>query len=631
MKSFVLFLFLFFQGFAIDNSRAHFQSETDSVSVYYDKSKEEGIGIKLKLSYIEKSIFFGRKSNSTRLYLKSLSRKASIYRESDEYDKAFKALTNLRSEALMLNNINYQALSYKKEGKYYKEQGLMSESLSSYLKSLDLYREIENIDQVIDISKSIADIQNDIGLYSQSEIVAIQAEDFAISHKNRNNKELTWIYNALGRSFKERGHYGEALTNYKKAFLQDTSNYSRISIIQNKALIYMEKCEYVKASNLLDSLKNSVSPVKKPKIYSRVLSNFSKAQFLSNGPGPLLEKDFLKAYEIRKSLKEVRGTYSSCIHLAQYYQSTNRGKVVRYAKEALKLADKFNSYSAKLEALEYLIEFSEGQEVKYYAQKQSRVYSEFNDQRNQVSEEYASYRYNYERVEKELIRNEAKSNLRILGLIFSIIIIIVLSTSSIAYLNQKSKQKQLQERYLTESRISKKIHDELANDVFQVMSQLELQKAPDETLDQLDGIYQKTRDISKEHQPIDTNTPFPKTLSTMLSSLVPEHAKLVLRGLDNFKWETLNMQKKTELYRSLQELMTNMKRHSQATHITIAFTKVGQALKIRYSDNGVGIQTANYQKGGLQNVESRIASIKGILTFETDDISGLKAEIQIPV
>lgn len=84
------------------------------------------------------------------------------------------------------------------------------------------------------------------------------------------------------------------------------------------------------------------------------------------------------------------------------------------------------------------------------------------------------------------------------------------------------------------------------------------------------------------------------------------------------------------MYRVLQELMVNMKKHSQCTIASITFTTSNKQLQINYSDNGIGTDNLINLKNGLQNAENRILSINGTLTFDTALNKGFKVKIQIP-
>jgi len=576
--------------------------------------------------------------------------KRNAFRKEKIYDSAIVYTQKLIPQYEAIDDSIMLAKSYHRLGFYNKKIFDFTKSFESLNKSFILYAKLKDSIQAGNRLVDMSDIQAYLGDYIGSEIMAIDALRYL--DQTDNYKNIAGAYQSIAVNKKERGYFLEAQKWNQKAIdlLSDSiaknkiAEFGAIEFFNTNANIQVKQGNYTKGIEIYSDLLKNKTEVKINNVQrARLKDNLGFSMWLNDSLDIESIKLMREALQLRNDLDHTSGLIASNIHLAKYYSLSDPYFAMKYVSNALENAKKIGNAVAIMEALEILIGLKN--KLNENVNTESELYITTNSNleiiKNRNRNIYEATKYRSDQLEKEkliALQQKTESDLgkqkadnKNLILLFTTILLGLLSLGIYYRQNQKSKQKQLQERYLTESRISKKIHDELANDVFQVMSQLELQKAPDETLDQLDGIYQKTRDISKEHQPIDTNTSFPKTLSTMLSSLVPEHAKLVLRGLDNFKWEMLNMQKKTELYRSLQELMTNMKRHSQATHITIAFTKVDQVLKIYYSDNGVGIQTANYQKGGLQNVESRIASIKGILTFETDDISGLKAEIQIPV
>ncbi len=194
----------------------------------------------------------------------------------------------------------------------------------------------------------------------------------------------------------------------------------------------------------------------------------------------------------------------------------------------------------------------------------------------------------------------------------------------------RHKREKIREIYNTETRISKVIHDELANDVYNVMSGLE-GIAPAETMDKLEHIYSLTRNISRENMQIDTGPGYLDHLTALLSAICPEDARLIISGR-TISLNDLNPEKKFVVYRVLQEIMVNMKKHSRASLVALVITEEKKYLKIDYSDNGEGTTRQAIQNGnGLQNVENRISSINGKLTFETEKTKGLKIMILIPV
>lgn len=74
--------------------------------------------------------------------------------------------------------------------------------------------------------------------------------------------------------------------------------------------------------------------------------------------------------------------------------------------------------------------------------------------------------------------------------------------------------------------------------------------------------------------------------------------------------------------------MVNMKKHSKCSLVFVAIISNKDTLEIKYSDNGIGLEQEK-NKIGLQNVENRIKSINGTITFELNN--GLKVKINIPI
>jgi signal transduction histidine kinase len=89
---------------------------------------------------------------------------------------------------------------------------------------------------------------------------------------------------------------------------------------------------------------------------------------------------------------------------------------------------------------------------------------------------------------------------------------------------------------------------------------------------------------------------------------------------------------KITVYRVLQELLVNMKKHSQCSLVVLTFKKNENKLQIDYSDNGIGatIEELNL-KNGLRNVENRIQAIKGTITFDSKSDKGFKVYITFPI
>lgn len=85
------------------------------------------------------------------------------------------------------------------------------------------------------------------------------------------------------------------------------------------------------------------------------------------------------------------------------------------------------------------------------------------------------------------------------------------------------------------------------------------------------------------------------------------------------------------IFRIIQELLTNSIKHSFAKNITIHINSFDDILNIVYEDDGVGFSYDPLQSGlGLDNIESRIQSVKGSLKFDSGKF-GISYTIDIPI
>ncbi|MDQ6532068.1 ATP-binding protein [Flavobacterium sp. LHD-85] len=181
----------------------------------------------------------------------------------------------------------------------------------------------------------------------------------------------------------------------------------------------------------------------------------------------------------------------------------------------------------------------------------------------------------------------------------------------------------------------KKIHDELANDVFQVIAfaesqPLSVENTKENLLQKLDDIYSRVRGISRENNSIDTGENFTHSIKEMLSAYNTRERNIMVTNLENINWENIDDIKKITISRILQELMVNMKKHSEASIVVIRFDSDQKSISINYRDNGKGCEKSMVVKNGLQNMSNRVLAINGTFDIETEPDKGFKVKISMP-
>ncbi|WP_168203101.1 PAS domain-containing sensor histidine kinase [Marinobacter fonticola] len=89
----------------------------------------------------------------------------------------------------------------------------------------------------------------------------------------------------------------------------------------------------------------------------------------------------------------------------------------------------------------------------------------------------------------------------------------------------------------------------------------------------------------------------------------------------------------TALYRILQECMTNISRHAQATTVTIDYEETLERAKLEVADNGIGFDASRRQAAGfgLVGMRERVAMLDGELSVDSSIGSGTRIVVTLPL
>ena len=470
--------------------------------------------------------------------------------------------------------------------------------------------------------QNLARIQMRLGYTSESELLHLECIDLLAELENKTAwTEIcyTTSISELGRIYRERKDYSQSLALYDEALTTANLPADRAVLLNNKGYVYEFKNELETALSLYKAAYSKALESANTVEIARTLSNLSFIQSQLHIPNA--EKGLIEALDLRLKDQYPNGMISSYNHLTRFYKEAKDSlNMKRYSDKFLETARITGVAEHLQSALRLKVETGETD----YA----LPYINLNDSLNNLEEEQRNnfnyYVYQYDKKEKDLKESQLDNERMLYLLLF-----IALASISIYFiLSYKHKKEKLQEVYKTETRISRKIHDEVANDVYHVMTQLQTgSNSSIELLDHLENIYMRTRDISKQNSSIDLHIPYTELLSDLFLSYKNEKVTIITKGLQLVDWKNLRNVQKPTVYRVLQELLTNMRKHSEASFVFINFSSTGNSININYKDNGMG---ADLVKGnGLQNIENRIHSINGTIAFESEIGKGFKAIITI--
>jgi signal transduction histidine kinase len=487
----------------------------------------------------------------------------------------------------------------------------------------------------------IATIQQIQGDYASSETSATEAISFF--NKKADGQYKIAIYNLLGINYENLFDYETAICYYREAYNLAENKLQKVILKNNIAVVYLDQNKYQQAVTILLPLTKESEVQENKENYARILDNLGYSYFRLKDPQSLSYLN--QSLKIRELIRDDFGLTKSYIHLSEFYKNLDAKLSYSYSKQAYTTATKINNVEDRLKSLTLLMQNN----IRNDSKKNSEIYLRINDSLNKARQkaknQFAKIKYDSTKEKNENLVLKAQKAENALELerqknknyisYFFIFLGIITTTLYYYYWQKKNKKEKQKAVYESETRISKKLHDELANDVYQTMAFAETQDLQNpikkETLlGSLDKIYALTRNISRENSRIETGAKFEEELKEMLSGYNNDHVKIIIKDNGDINWQKIEAEKKIALHRVLQELMVNMKKHSQCSFAVISFDSNEKYIKINYSDDGIGIKDSLILKNGLSNVENRIHTINGTIIFDSETTKGFKVKITIP-
>jgi len=474
-----------------------------------------------------------------------------------------------------------------------------------------------------------------MGFTHESELIAVNALRLLENVKDREGVVDTRrrLYNQLGMTYRRIEDYDNALKFYNKALALKDKIDDKIAIVSNIANIYADSEDFKKAVEISIPYYDEALQIETKSIKTIFIDNLGYFQAKIGNPDAL--KNMEIALKIREEIQDLTGLFSSYRHLTLYYLDIKDSvKSKAYSKKLMEISDKLNAPKFTLEALRLQLRFQDNPDFERYITLANEI-----ERKKQLQENnFAAIKYNYDEKEKEAQKlalqfkdSQIKAEQEKLNkIIYQGVALFGLLLTVFLYFIIKAKHRKdkLQQVYNTETRISKKVHDEVANDIYYVMTKMQNNNLDkDDVLDDLEDVYNKTRDISNENSIIDLQGTFEDHLKDLLLRYKNDDVNILTKDLNKIDWDIIGNDKKIVLHRVLQELMTNMRKHSKASLVVLTFVQTGKKIEIDYKDNGIG--TNLIKSNGLLNTENRMESISGTIIFESKANEGFKARLTL--
>ncbi|CAA9201441.1 hypothetical protein FLACOL7796_03772 [Flavobacterium collinsii] len=512
-----------------------------------------------------------------------------------------------------------------------------------YNKLKFLCNPVTDSENYINSLNRMAEIQQDHADYVGSENTIKEA----LPHlKHAKKQSQIWsTYVILSINYLNTYDYKNAILYNQKALRLKTEEWRKLTAKNNIAVILMEEKKYYEALQIFLFLITKKEVVDNNQFQGKALDNIGYCYLKTHNLDEALYY-FKKSLEIRQKQNLSFDLGKSYQHFAEFYEESNSALAKKYMLLSYERFRSINNIDERLSSLKLIIKNSSDQELKKYSIIYVNLIDSIFEVRQKAKNQYAKIKYDSRKEKNENLRlkthkleNEIQlERQRNRNIISYIIIAFCLSLVTVLYfyLSSKGTKEKIEATYNSETRIAKKLHDELANDIYHTMAfaenkNLALAENRNHLLNNLDAIYARTRDISKENTAITTDKNFASVLNEMIIGFNTTNINLAINNLDSINWQDIEKNTKVTIYRVLQELLVNMKKHSNATLVEINFKTLDKNIIINYTDNGKGIDVNNMIfKNGLHNVESKVLAIKGEIDIDSAPEKGFRVFIKFP-
>lgn len=259
----------------------------------------------------------------------------------------------------------------------------------------------------------------------------------------------------------------------------------------------------------------------------------------------------------------------------------------------------------------------------------------------QVNKELSDLTAKYETKEKELeivrlnqinLEQEARTmRWTIATLVFAFALIILFLYYAFRRKRlQKEQEFRLAQRYIEglekeRTRLAKELHDGVCNDLLGIGMQMQCMQPTDKAKNELLGLLEQVRGdvrfISHELMPpkFQNVTLLDAAESYVQHLVAPSSIQLSFsQESKNMEWRQVPEQVAYEVYRILQEILSNAIKHSGATEINVSLMLESKKLTLLVEDNGKEYRnTRIVGKGiGLTTIQERVKAINATMTTE---------------
>ncbi len=590
---------------------------------------------------------------------------------------------NTRRNILAYNilAINYKNKGLIEESRKWHQKGIVETKKYNevdlyymHLHGLALcYSELENYEQALKLFEECLNHKENqeiiYGSYINISSIYANFKKFEISNK--------YLLKARKLAEEDKSYYALAVIN-----LNLGDNYQEVKDHKKAITHYQKAAEISKKYNFPHTTIITMTKIGKMLI---ITGRYQDAELiLSESLYKAKEKGLLSSqidlYKNLKYLAEQNGDYKNALHFTtEYFTLKDSLNTLQKDKEILKFEVKFQTLTKEKEIKllqaensNRILELKNKEENLKNLKLQQKIKNKENENSileiKSISEKLENENIILKKDSelKQLQALKQKSIKNILIYSFLIIMIPVIALLVIYYQKLRAqkelakKQKEISEQKISSlvmdqelkmikgsigikdqerKRIAQELHDSIGGNLASIKLQLNnsVYHKNNEFLtlinDQIDDTYNQVRDISHNLIPKTfTNNNFCDVLEDYLKNIGnASNLNILFISHPRQKIDLLRENIRLEVFKIVQELITNTIKHAKAKSIELQLNLVKTELNILFEDDGVGFDTEKITEGlGFRSIKNRLKSISGKLHIDSVIDRGTIINIAIP-
>ncbi len=580
------------------------------------------------------------------------------------------ALKLYREVILICNAISYKngtILAYVRAGNMLSEQGKYHQALQ-YFKKGQIYCKGEQDFINAMMYNNIGSIYTYLTQYESAVQAFLQGAVYARKYERNGAYPLRYIYRNLAIPLMNSRHYDRAHYYLDLAYemsVQKKDYHNQAHCLFNKGIIHNVQGNIRKSEILYDSglalaqkhnladdlffgLCNSANLHLKTGKIEKAISQLHNAH-------TLIAKDSIDIYK-KVSIYLLLGKaytrakqYDSAQHWLDKAQQIvsplphNRAELLNFYAQLYEAQGKHKLANQKLHA--------------FMALKDSLDDNERSHRIAQLETQYRTAEKDKKLMQNRLELNTKDNKLKITRILLAsgIAVVLLLLLSLVLYRRStKTKQKQMRQEAAIQqletameseqkerSRIAMELHDGIISSLTAIKLNLEIAKPQEqyrnlylENLESLGLAILDIRNTAHNLMPEILIQYHPEKAIELLCSMVEKTGKLQIAFLAYGDFSELDPETGLTIYRIAQELLQNIIKHASAEKALVQLSCYGRLLSLTVEDNGKGMKSYNMKsKGlGLNNIEKRVAALKGTLTFGASGFgSGISVHMELEI